>query len=416
MSQLPSQPMSSPDSPRSRRRIVIWVGLAVVLLLAAGAGAYVLLSGGDVSNPDVEFRAEPTETPAPEPAKQGRGHVHLAALRLLADPPALPAGLEVAAAAVHAALVVERELAARVHARDRRGQAVRDQEQRRGLRDRQAHRQGPLARDLGKLAASAPAYANGRIYVTILARNGSKNGLVAALRAKDGARLWTKPLPSRTESSPLFAGGRIYFGSEDGTVYALQRQGRQRDAGATRPAARSRAALALADGKLYFGDYGGRVYAIRQSNGKRVWSSSTHGARFGTSSGQFYATPALAYGRVYIGNTDSNVYSFSASTRASSPGGPGRAATSTPRRGRAGAGRQADRLRRLLRRALLRARRQERQGALEAQGAGADLGRRDRGRRHRLLRRPAVAHHDRAGRAHRPQGRSASAAAASTRW
>ena len=60
--------MSSPDSPRSRRRIVIWVALAAVLLLAAGAGAYVLLSGGDVSNPDVEFRAEPTETPAPPPS------------------------------------------------------------------------------------------------------------------------------------------------------------------------------------------------------------------------------------------------------------------------------------------------------------------------------------------------------------
>jgi outer membrane protein assembly factor BamB len=52
-------------------------------------------------------------------------------------------------------------------------------------------------------------------------RDGSKNGLVTALRAKDGKKLWTKPLPSRTESSPLLVGGRLYFGSEDGTVYAL---------------------------------------------------------------------------------------------------------------------------------------------------------------------------------------------------
>ena len=56
------------------------------------------------------------------------------------------------------------------------------------------------------------------------------------------------------------------------------------------------------------------MHAIRQSSGKRIWSATTNGARFGTSSGQFYATPALAYGRVYIGNTDSNVYSFSASS------------------------------------------------------------------------------------------------------
>jgi len=164
-------------------------------------------------------------------------------------------------------------------------------------------------RDLGKLAASAPAYAGGRIYVTILQRNGSKNGLVAALRAKDGARLWTKPLPSRTESSPLFVGGRIYFGSEDGTVYALDAKDgsvkwRYKASGAVK------GGLALSDGKLYFGDYKGRVYAIWADSGKVAWSKGTSGARFGLGSGQFYSTPAVAYGRVYLGNTDGNVYSY----------------------------------------------------------------------------------------------------------
>jgi outer membrane protein assembly factor BamB len=37
---------------------------------------------------------------------------------------------------------------------------------------------------------------------------------------------------------------------------------------------------------------------------------STNGARFGFGSGSFYATPAVAYGRVYMGNTDHRVYSF----------------------------------------------------------------------------------------------------------
>ena len=68
------------------------------------------------------------------------------------------------------------------------------------------------AKNLGRLAASSPAYAGGRIYATILVRDGSKNGLVAALRAKDGKKLWTKPLPSRTESSPLLVGGRSILG------------------------------------------------------------------------------------------------------------------------------------------------------------------------------------------------------------
>ena len=38
----------------------------------------------------------------------------------------------------------------------------------------------------------------------------------------------------------------------------------------------------------------------------------TSGARFGFGSGQFYSSPAVAFGRVYIGNTDGRVYSFGA--------------------------------------------------------------------------------------------------------
>ena len=99
-----------------------------------------------------------------------------------------------------------------------------------------------------------------------------------------------------------------------------------------RRAARSRAAPRWRDGKLYFGTYGGHVYAIAQRSGKQVWHAGTSGANFGLSAGNFYATPAVAYGRVYIGNTDGNMYSFSAEPAASSPGGAGPAPTSTPRR------------------------------------------------------------------------------------
>ena len=304
--------MSSPDSPRSRRRIVIGVGLALALLLAGGAAAYVLLSGGDVSNPDVEFRAEPTETPAAPPAKGAdtftwpqygytvtRRH-YLPAPRSLRPPFKrrwswrARSLLEFTPAIAEGKLFVIKNHGA-VYALDKRTGKVR------------------WRRDLGKLAASAPGYAKGRIYVTILVRDGSKNGLVAALRAKDGKVLWRKPLPSRTESSPMVVGGRVYFGSEDGTVYALA-AGDGRVVWRYKATAAVKGGVALADGKLYFGDYAGVVHAVRERTGKKVWTSTTRGARFGTGSGQFYATPALAYGRVFIGNTDSNVYAFSAAS------------------------------------------------------------------------------------------------------
>ena len=53
------------------------------------------------------------------------------------------------------------------------------------------------------------------------------------------------------------------------------------------------------------------MYAIRQADGGQVWATGTKGAKFGLSSGHFYSTPAVAYGRVYIGNTDGRMYSFS---------------------------------------------------------------------------------------------------------
>jgi outer membrane protein assembly factor BamB len=282
-----------------------------VLLLAAGAGAYVLLSGGDVSDPNVEFRAEPTDTPTPAPAKRGAdtftwplyGYSQTRRHWLQAPKTLRPPFRQRWSWSAHSLLEFTPAIAEGKLFVIKNNGALFALDKRTGKRR--------WAKNLGKLAASSPAYAGGRIYATILVRDGSTNGLMAALRAKDGRKLWTKPLPSRTESSPLLVGGRLYFGSEDGTVYALDAKNGSvkwtyRASGAVK------GALALSDGKLYFGDYAGRDYAIRLSNGKEVWSQSTHGAHFGTAAGQFYATPAVAYGRVYIGNTDSNVYSFAA--------------------------------------------------------------------------------------------------------
>src|SRR5206468_3608393 len=51
---------------------------------------------------------------------------------------------------------------------------------------------------------------------------------------------------------------------------------------------------------------GGHVQAVRASDGRAVWDSD------GGSRGNFYATAAFAFGRVYVGNTDGREYSFSA--------------------------------------------------------------------------------------------------------
>lgn len=298
------------------RRLRIAVAAALVVLVAAGgAAASILTRGGDVSNQEVTFRPEPTATPqaTPDPRPRRRRtedpftwatykyskdrRAYLPASTSLRPPFkrrwALTGSilLEFGPALGGRSLYLLKNNGALYAASKRTGE-VR------------------WKRKLGYLAASSPAYADGRVYVTLLQRGkGIRGGRIAALRASDGAMLWSRDLASRSESSPLVDGDRLYFGAENGTVYSIRASDgavrwKRKVGGAVK------SGLALANGKLYFGDYQGRMHAIRQRDGGGVWSTGTSGARFGLSSGRFYSTPAVAYGRVYVGNTDGKVYSF----------------------------------------------------------------------------------------------------------
>jgi outer membrane protein assembly factor BamB len=170
------------------------------------------------------------------------------------------------------------------------------------------------SRPLGALSASTPAVGGDTVYATVLARApGSEEGRVVALNVATGAVRWSRNLPSRSESSPLLAGGRLYFGSEDGTVYALV-AATGRTVWTYHAAGAVKASPTLLDGVLYFGDYSGHVQAISERTGRQLWLAGSEGALFG--SGTFYSTAAVAYGRVFLGNTDGRIYSYDARTGA----------------------------------------------------------------------------------------------------
>jgi YD repeat-containing protein len=167
-------------------------------------------------------------------------------------------------------------------------------------------------RRLGALSASTPAVVGRTVYATVLARgHGSNSGRVFALDYGDGATRWSRDLSSPSESSPLIDHGRLFFGSQNGTVYALN----TRDGSVAwtyhAPGA-VKASPTLKGGVLYFGDYSGHVQAISEQSGRRLWISGSEGALLG--SGTFYSTPAVVYGRVFLGNTDGRVYAYDAST------------------------------------------------------------------------------------------------------
>ena len=92
-----------------------------------------------------------------------------------------------------------------------------------------------------------------------------------------------------------------YFGTEDGTIVLRPTPAAGAQICTYRASGgRSRAAPSYDAGKLYFGSYGGDVQAVRPSDGQAALDKSGVGARAGRV-GNFYATAAVAFGRVYIG-------------------------------------------------------------------------------------------------------------------
>ncbi len=157
-------------------------------------------------------------------------------------------------------------------------------------------------RSIGRLNASSPAFSHDRLYIVNLVP-----GHIVKLNAETGAIIWKKALPGRAESSPLVLGNTVYFGCEDGQLFALStRNGDVRWATTLRGPIK--AAPAFRGGILYVGDYGGYMNAVRAATGRLVWQSSSLGT--GVSGGEFYSTPAVAFGRVYAGNNDGRVYSY----------------------------------------------------------------------------------------------------------
>jgi outer membrane protein assembly factor BamB len=170
---------------------------------------------------------------------------------------------------------------------------------------------------IGTLAAASPALGVKQhlVFVPILSNRSHSpgNGSLDAISMKTGRIVWSHPVPAGTESSPMAWGTTVYFGDQSGTVYAL----RARDGHVFwtyHASGAVKGGPALANGILYFGDYAGRAYALNANTGHQIWAVSTDGAHFGFGSGNFYSTPAIAFGRVYMGNTDGRVYSFAART------------------------------------------------------------------------------------------------------
>ena len=162
--------------------------------------------------------------------------------------------------------------------------------------------------------------------------NAAHTGAYSAQAPREFHRVkWKFPTGNRIVASPVVHGNVIYFGSDDGNVYAVEAEsGEQVWKATTRGPVPS--TPAIADGVVYVGSYDGKFYALDAQSGATKWKFATEGERRFEAKGLhgmqpksqtiadpfdiFLSSPVVADGAVYFGSGDGHVYSLDASSGA----------------------------------------------------------------------------------------------------
>src|SRR4051812_26021932 len=195
----------------------------------------------------------------------------------------------------------------------------------------------------GGAKPSTPAIAGDRLIVS------STDGTVTALDRSNGHALWQIRVHAKVESSPVVIGNIGYVGATDGRVLAFDvRTGRVRWAYDT--GGRINSSPSIWGDRLCITTYAGSIFCLGRSNGHKLWhryvkrnalidesfyaSASTDGKRLFTISrdGKVvalsavsgrrlwthdlnttgYSTPAIAHGRVFIGDFRGYLHAYRA--------------------------------------------------------------------------------------------------------
>jgi len=116
---------------------------------------------------------------------------------------------------------------------------------------------------------------------------------------------WNITTGGAVGSSPVISGDKLYIGSNDGKIYAVNASNGWPVWNVT-IGTNIESTPAVADGIVYIGSWDKNVYALDATSGGSVWTYTT--GDYITSS------PALANGIVYIGSNDGKIYALNATT------------------------------------------------------------------------------------------------------
>ncbi len=143
--------------------------------------------------------------------------------------------------------------------------------------------------------------------------------------------VWKFKTEGRVLSSPAVSGGRVYVGSSDGRLYAIDRL-----TGAERWRFTSKGPIASSPAVhgdlVYVSSLDGNIYGIEAATGRQRWAFATEGERRFTAPGihgaiprtermpdpfdVFLSSPTIVGNTIYIGSGDQHVYALDASTGA----------------------------------------------------------------------------------------------------
>ena len=162
---------------------------------------------------------------------------------------------------------------------------------------------------------AGPTFADGTVYA------GGQDGQLHAVDARSGLKRWSFKAGGPIRTRPTVAGADLYFQADDGFLYKLgagSGEERWRVRVVEKPIERlpfdnpkSRydrfgSDVTVAGGRLYVGTHDGRLVAIDPARGEKAWEFA--------SGGSVLAAPAVEGDRVFFGSFDGHVYALEAET------------------------------------------------------------------------------------------------------
>lgn len=134
----------------------------------------------------------------------------------------------------------------------------------------------------------------------------SLTGVTAATLPKPLKLRWSFQAKDSIESSAAIMDGAVYFGSMDGSLYAINLSTGKLIWRYLTSGPVQESSPCVHDGLVYVGDLNGVLHAVEASTGKVRWTFKTEG--------EIKSSPNCFGGRIYVGSYDQNLYCLSAST------------------------------------------------------------------------------------------------------